>query len=116
MTIHLLSGGAAQGLVGRLQAAFAQDTGHEVQGRFGAVGLQRDTLLSGAPCDVLILTRALIEQLQADGHVVAGSAQDLGSVATGVAVKSGAPRGAGDTPDARKAALMAARGIYIPAP
>ena len=116
MTIHLLSGGAAQGLVGRLQAAFAQDTGHEVQGRFGAVGLQRDTLLSGAPCDVLILTRALIEQLQADGYVVAGSAQDLGSVATGVAVKSGAPRGAVDTPDALKAALMAARGIYFPDP
>jgi hypothetical protein len=38
---------------------------------------------------VLILTRALIGQLQSDGHVVAGSAHDLGAVATGVAVKTG---------------------------
>ena len=75
MTIHLLSGGAAQGLVGRLQTAFAHDTGHDVQGRFGAVGLQKDALLAGTPCDVLILTRALIAQLEADGHVVAGSAR-----------------------------------------
>lgn len=116
MTLHLLSGGAAQGLVGRVQAAFTQDTGHEVQGRFGAVGLQKDALLTGAPCDVLILTRALIERFEADGHVLPGSARDLGAVATGVAVKSGAAKPAVETPDELKAALMAARGIYFPDP
>jgi len=116
MTIHLLSGGAAQGLVGRFQTAFAEDTGHDVQGRFGAVGLQKDALLAGATCDVLILTRALIAQLEADGHVVAGSACDLGAVATGVAVKTGAPHPTVDTAETLKAALMAARGIYFPDP
>ena len=116
MTIHVLSGGAAQGLVGRLQSAFTEATGHALQGSFGAVGLQKDALLAGAPCDVLILTRALIDQLEASGQVVAGSARDLGRVPTGVAVKTGEPRPAVDTPEALKAALMAARGIYFPDP
>lgn len=116
MTIHVLSGGAAQGLVGRLQDAFTQASGHAVQGSFGAVGIQKDALLAGAPCEVLILTRALIDQLEVSGHVVAGSARDLGRVPTGVAVKTGAPRPAVDTAEALKAALMAARGIYFPDP
>jgi hypothetical protein len=51
--IRLLSGGAAQGLVGQLKAGFAADQGCEVLGTFGAVGLMRDKLLGGAPCDLL---------------------------------------------------------------
>ena len=51
-TLKLLSGGAAQALVGRLAARSAV----AVEGTFGAVGAMRDKLLSGAPCDVLILT------------------------------------------------------------
>lgn len=116
MTLHLLSGGAAQGLVGRLGAAFTRDSGHAIDGSFGAVGIQRDKLLAGAPCDVVILTRALIAQLQAEGHVQAGSARDLGAVATGVAVKAGTPPPRVDDAASLKAALMAARGIYYPDP
>ncbi len=116
MTIHVLSGGAAQGLVGRLQDAFTQATGHAVQGSFGAVGIQKDALLAGAPCDVLILTRALVDQLEASGQVMPGSARDVGRVPTGVAVKTGEPRPAVDSAESLRAALLAARGIYFPDP
>ena len=49
----------------------------------------RDKLLAGAPADLLILTRALIAELTLSGHVLPGSAVDIGVVRTGVAVRAG---------------------------
>lgn len=115
-SLHLLSGGAAQGLVTQLQDQFQAQSGCAIQGNFGAVGLMKDRLLAGAPCDVVILTQALIEQLTASGHVLAGSAQSLGVVKTGIAVKVGEPVPPVATPADLKAALLAARGIYFPDP
>jgi molybdate transport system substrate-binding protein len=112
----LLSGGAAQGLVRELQDRFLADSGYLVEGSFGAVGAMRDKLLAGEPCDVVILTQALVEQLIAAGHVVAGSERPLGVVKTGVAVKAGEPVPGVATASALKAALLAARGIYFPDP
>jgi molybdate transport system substrate-binding protein len=114
--IHLLSGGAAFGLVSKLQDRFTADTGCNLAGTYNAVGAMRDQLLAGAPCDVLILTAALIAQLESSGHVVAGSARALGTVKTGVAVKTGEAMPPVDTPDELKAALRAATGIYFPDP
>jgi molybdate transport system substrate-binding protein len=115
-SLHILSGGAAQGLVNALRGSIYNETGRAVEGQFGAVGLMREQLLAGAPCDVLILTQALIDELTAAGHVLPGSAVPLGVVKTGVAVKSGEPQPAVDTPQALKAALLAAQGIYFPDP
>jgi molybdate transport system substrate-binding protein len=112
----LLSGGAAQGLVRELHDRFLAESGYLVEGSFGAVGAMRDKLLAGEPCDVVILTQALVEQLIAAGHVVAGSERPLGVVKTGVAVKAGEPVPGVATASALKAALLAARGIYFPDP
>jgi molybdate transport system substrate-binding protein len=114
--VQLLSGGAAQGLVGGVQERFAQGHGAQVRGTFGAVGAMRDKLLAGEPCDVVILTKALIEQLEAQGHVVPGSARPLGVVKTGVAVKRGEPVPGTSNADALKAALLAASAVYFPDP
>jgi molybdate transport system substrate-binding protein len=119
-TVRLLSGGAVQGLVNQLQAQF--QAGFETQGgctlagNFGAVGIMKDRLLAGEACDVIILTEALIAQLTAEGHAVAGSARALGVVKTGIAVKAGAPLPGVNNPAALKAALLAATGIYFPDP
>ncbi len=115
-SLHILSGGAAQGLVNQLRGIIYNETGRAVEGSFGAVGLMRDKLLAGDPCDVLILTQTLIEELTMAGRVVPGSARPLGVVKTGVAVKSGEPQPQVDTPEALKAALLAAQGIYFPDP
>lgn len=114
--IRMLSGGAAQGLVTPLRDRFLAQSGFTVEGTFGAVGAMRDKLLAGEPCDLVILTQAIIEQLTADGHAVAGSAVPLGVVKTGVAVKTGEPLPRVDTTDSLKAALMAAKSIYLPDP
>lgn len=114
--IRVLSGGAAQGLVTQLQPRLAAKTGFEVEGSFGAVGAMRDKLLAGEPCDFLILTQALIDQLTSDGHVVKGSATPLGRVRTGVATKTGEKTPEVRTAAALKRALLGASGIYFPDP
>ena len=113
-TLQLISAGAAQALVTRLQERVLALYGYAIGPTFGAVGLMKDKLLAGAPCDVLILTNALIEQLTSSGHLAAGTAQALGVVKTGIAVKTGEARPAVGTRAELTTALQAASGIYFP--
>lgn len=114
--VHVLSGGAAQGLVTQLQDRFSAQYPSGLAGTFGAVGMMKDKLLAGEPCDVLILSDALIAQLTASAHLVAGSAQALGAVKTGVAVKTGGKPLDVGSPEALKTTLRSANGIYFPDP
>jgi molybdate transport system substrate-binding protein len=116
MDLHILSGGAAQGVVKALWPAFSAETGAELKGTFGAVGLMKEKLLAGAACDVLILTEALIDGLGKSGHVVADTGTPLGRVKTGVAVRAGDPMPNVSTAAGLKASLLEARGIYFPDP
>lgn len=115
-TLHILSGGAASGLVGRLQPAFEQAHGCRIAGTFGAVGAMKDKLLAGAPCDLLILSQALIDDLGRQGHADLATARALGGVKTGVALKEQhAPVALRDEADL-KALLAGAPAIYFPDP
>jgi molybdate transport system substrate-binding protein len=112
--LSILSGGAAQGLVGSLKAQFRQQTGLDISGEFGAVGAMADRLRSGAPADILILTSALIGALAREGLVAGNSAKDVGRVETALAVREAdslvsAPDAAG-----LRAAFLAADAIFVP--
>lgn len=87
--LHLLSAGAAQGLVEGLAPRYLGETGVALRATFGAVGAIREKLLASDRCDVLILTEVMIDQLAATGHVVAGTQAALGRVRTGIGVRSG---------------------------
>src|SRR5512141_3236026 len=106
--LHLLSGGAAKGIVEALQEEFRAATGAELHGTFGAVGAMREKLAAGERCDVVILTAALVGEMEAGGRVLHGTSAPLGRVRTGVAVR------VGETPPdiadgaALRAALLAA--------
>ena len=114
--IHLLSGGAAQGLVAHLQGSFKAQHLCSISGTFSAVGMMKAALLAGAPCDVVILTDTLIAELMGSGHLLPGSAKNVGVVKTGVAVKSGDQAVDVSSPEKLKAVLQAANGIYFPDP
>jgi len=116
MKLVVLSGGAAEGLVGALAARFKVETGCEIDGTFGAVGAMRDRLLAGAPADVLILSRALVDELTEQGHAVPGSAVDVGTVLTAIAVRSGDPAPPVGNAAALREALLAADEIHCPDP
>ena len=119
-TLHLLSGSAAQGLVSAVRTRF--EAGPDGQGAcvivggYGAVGVMVERVLAGDPCDVLIVTQALIAQLTDMNHLSEGSARALGVVKTGIAVQHGQPAPQVDTPKSLEIALLAASGIYFPDP
>lgn len=114
--LRLLSGGAAQAVVTALAEPFRAETGYEIRGEFGAVGAMKEMLLGGFSADLIILTRALLEELAANGRVVAASRADVGTVRTGIAVKRGEPPPKVASAAELREALRAARGIYFPDP
>ncbi|MBI2739080.1 MAG: substrate-binding domain-containing protein [Rhodospirillales bacterium] len=114
--VRILSGGAAQGLVESVRAGFEAQSGCTIDGVFGAVGAMKARLLSGEPADLLILSRALIDELARAGHVVPASIRDIGEVPTSVAVRSGEAPPRLDTAGDLRDALRAADEIHFPDP
>lgn len=112
--VHVLSAGAAKGLVTALTAAFEQQTGHTLASTFGAVGAMQERLDGGAACDVIILSRVMIDALARADRLRPSSIVDLGRVATGVAVPAGAP--SVDVTDAGtlRQALLRSRAVHVP--
>ncbi len=110
---YLISAGAAEGYTAQLRAPIAA-LGIALQGSFGAVGLMQTKLLEGAPCDAFISTAAILRDLAGQGRIDAASIRTLGSVATGISVKSAAA--VPNVADAAglRAALLAAAEIHCP--
>jgi len=116
MTLHLLCAGAAKGLVGELEASLAKDTGASLAARFGAVGAMKEALLAGEPCDVLVVTSAMVDELVIAGRLRGDTRADLGRVRTGIAVRRDAPLPDIGSPEALRTALLDADAIYFPDP
>jgi len=114
--LHLLSAGAAKGLVLALQPQFERASGLRLASTFGAVGAMRELLDAAAPCDAIVLTRAMLDELAAAGRVNAASVRDLGWVHTGVAVPQGAPAATVGDASELSALLQRAKAIYLPDP
>jgi molybdate transport system substrate-binding protein len=114
MKLRLLSGGAAQALVGALAPQFKAETGFDIDGAFGAVGAMKTRLLDGDPADMHILTRMMIDELEAAGRIDPASVIDIGVVRTAVAARASDPPPAVGDAAALRAALLAADAIYSP--
>jgi molybdate transport system substrate-binding protein len=113
-TLNVLSGGAAQGLVGSLAARLKEQTGLDIGGDFGAVGAMADKLRSGTPADILILTSALIATLAKEGLADSASVKDVGRVETALAVREAdTPVSAPDAARLRSV-FLAADAIFVP--
>jgi len=115
MILHLLGAGASKGLVADVQAGFTAATGAEIAAFFDAAGMIRAKVIAGEACDVVILTGDFLDELGGRG-LLAGPAVPIGLVRTGVAVPAGHPVPDVATPDGLRAALLAARGVYVPDP
>lgn len=114
--LRMLCAGAAFGLVKALEPRFLAEAGANIEGRFGAVGAMREALEADAPCDLIVLTDALIDTLTAAGTLRAGTRAPLGQVRTGVAVRRGTAHPDLATPQALRTALLAEDAIYFPDP
>ena len=112
--LNILSGGAAQGLIGGLAAKFKEQTGLEIAGEFGAVGAMAAKLREGTPADVLVLTSALIATLAGEKLVDGASVKDVGQVETALAVRSSDPLVSAPDAASLRAVFLAADAIFVP--
>jgi molybdate transport system substrate-binding protein len=113
-TLHILSGGAAQGLVGSLAAKFKAMTGFDIGGEFGAVGAMANKLREGTPADIVILTSAILAKLAGEKLVVPASISDVGLVETALAVRSRDPKVSVTDAATLRTAFLAADAIFVP--
>ena len=112
--LHLLSAGAAKGLVQALAASFEREAGATLAAIFDAAGTIRDRFVAGDPCDVVILPAAMLDALAAQGKVEQDSIAPLGSVPTGVAVPTAEPAPAIAGVDGLRDVLSRATALYCP--
>jgi molybdate transport system substrate-binding protein len=115
-TLSILSAGAAQAVTERVIEEFRRDTGAEVVADFGAVGAMKAKFTAGERADVIILTRAMIDELAQAGRVARDSTFDLGRVGTGVAVRKGAAVPDVSDADAVRRCIDGASRIVCPDP
>jgi molybdate transport system substrate-binding protein len=112
--LHVLCAGAVQGLVKAMASGFLEQTGATLVGRFGAVGAMKEALMSGAPCDVLIVTDAMLRALSGNGAIDTEPLAPIGRVRTGVAARVGETLPRVDSAEHLKATLLAAPALYLP--
>ena len=86
-------------------------TGHEPDITFGTVGALQQKIDAGESADVFVLSAPGIARLEQAGALIPGSRRDVARTSIGVAVREGTTAPDISTPDAFKAALVAARAV-----
>lgn len=111
--IRVLSAGAAKAVVTAVPAGSVGDGTATIDVDFGPVGAIRERVEAGEACDLVVLSRAGIDQLAAGGHVLGETTASIGGVATAIAVARG--QALPDIHDvaALRSALLAADAIHF---
>lgn len=112
--LHVLSAGAAKGIVGALAEPFERGTGAGIDATFNAAATIREQLLAGSPCDVLISTAPMLAALAASGRVDVASVAVIGGVPTGIAVPDGSPLPRVADGEELRTCLLRASALYCP--
>src|SRR5690349_2220556 len=109
--LKVISAGAVRGLIGQIIDDYSQKSGQKFDFTIGTTGQLRNIIASGQHADLIICSAPLMSELEKVGKFLAGSRTDLGRVGIGVAVKDGAAVPDVSTPEALKAALVAAKSV-----
>jgi molybdate transport system substrate-binding protein len=109
--VRLLSTLALMGAVRSLAGRYEASGGARIDADFAPTLGLLDRLRGGETADVVILTREGLDDLAAQGTVVAGSRVDLARSFVGIAVKAGAPHPDIATVSTLRATLLAARSV-----
>jgi len=90
--IKLLCAVALQPAMVALIPDFEKSSGHKVTIAYGTAGAVADRVQKGEAADIVISSVPQIDQLQAQGKVVAGSRVNIAKVGVGVFVRKGAAK------------------------
>jgi molybdate transport system substrate-binding protein len=114
--LKVISAGAVRGLIAQIIDDYSGRTGQKFDFTIGTTGQLRTIIASGQPADLIICSAPLMAELEKVGKFTPGSRTDLGRVGIGVAVRDGAVVPDVATPEAFRAALVAARSIAFTNP
>jgi molybdate transport system substrate-binding protein len=109
--LKVISAGAVRGLIGQIIDDYSARTGQKFDFTIGTTGQLRNIIASGQHADLIICSAPLMGELEKVGKFVPGSRADLGRVGIGIAVRDGVSAPDVTTPEAFKAALVAAKSI-----
>lgn len=114
--LHILSAGAAKGLVVALQAQLEATNGCRIVAELGAAGTTAEQFLLGAPCDVLITSEAMYNRLLEHGIGRASGVAAIGIVRTSVARRVHDAPFDLSTPHLLRQSLLASDAVFLPDP
>src|SRR5262249_55837531 len=109
--ITVIASTAMREVLDELVPMFERASGHKVAVSFLSGAVLPVKLKEGAQADVVVTTPATIDDLVAVGKVVAKTRVDFVRSYAGVAVRAGASKPDIRTPEALKAALLAAKSV-----
>lgn len=107
--VTVLSAGAVEFVIRELGRRFEGATGTPVAFTFGTIAGVKKRLAAGETADIVIGTLPAIRELDEAGTLIAGTAIEIGSTATGICVREGAPVPDISTPERLRDLLRGAR-------
>jgi molybdate transport system substrate-binding protein len=114
--IDVLCAVALHPAMDELIPGFERSTGHKVTTAYGTAGDVVERVEKGQAADLVISAAPLMDKLQAEGKVMAGSRVIIAKVGVGAFVRKGAAKPDISSPDAFRRSMLAARSIAYPDP
>ena len=114
--IKLLCAVALHPAIDALIPDFEKSSGHKVTVAYGNAGAIADRFQKGEAADLVINAAPLMDQLRAQGKVVAGDRIIIAKVGVSAFVRKGAAKPDISSADAFKRSMLAARSIAYPDP
>jgi len=113
--INALITTAMKDAIDGLAQQFEKETGHKVNITYGPSGGLKRRYDEGRPADMIMVASTEIDDMIKQGTVAPGRT-DVAQTGIGICVKKGAPHPDVSTPEALKAALLAAKSVGHTAP
>jgi molybdate transport system substrate-binding protein len=110
VTITSIAGGAPKPVFDRLAPVYQQRTGHKLNALYDSMSGIAARVAAHEALDVLLMPVAMIEAYIKQG-IVQGACTPLANIGLAVGVTAGEPVPDVSTPEALRAALLAARGV-----
>jgi len=114
--IRLLCAVALHPAIDALIPDFEKSSGHKVMVTYGTAGAVAKRFQNGEAADLVINAAPFMDQLRAQGKILAGDRTNVAKVGVGVFVRKGAVKPDISSADAFKRSMLAAKSIIYPDP
>src|SRR5215472_2720785 len=114
--VKILCASGMREIVSELQPGLGQVVGQQVSVSFGEAGDLRKRLQGDEIADVAILPRIVLDQVAADGNVVAATIIDISQSSIGIGVRKDGPKPDISSAEKFRQVLLAARVIVVTDP